>query len=154
MIKADKVWDIIHAEGIYPQRQVCADEAFSLPTRKWFVADFAEALRIFYASLRNFYGKQSQDCDDWARGAAWFASFLHNRTRPNLSALAVGEMWYNRDYPVVGESAGDSRVGGPHAIIFAVVKERRYEVLFLEPQTSVQLFLTKSELQSVEMMRL
>lgn len=99
------------------------DRQYALMTEDFLTGEFSKSLW----SLQNFFETkqwiaESNDCDDFARAAAFLAQTLHHRTpnKPKDSGIAFGELWYVRD-------AGDA-----HAIDI-VKTENGYKEY--EPQT-------------------
>lgn len=119
-----------------------ADRYYAVPTLQWFVNIFpGEWSRFAESELIGPYIIDSNDCDDWARGAAFFAQMLHSRSKhPN--GLSVGEFWY------------ESR-NGPHAIVAAVCADGTNLVIaFMEPQGVPRIIhLDRSEYGSCMMRR-
>lgn len=125
--------------GIDGSKITCGDELYALPDYDWLFADFARALQ----TLQNAFFvwnwiDQKNDCDDFARGAAWLAQVLNNNTTTKAEALAIGEFWYVRDV--------DSQA---HAITVAICKigdERK--MVFMEPQNQTHINLSDNEIRS------
>lgn len=118
------------------------DREYMHPTKGWILGDFANALRVLLSELeQTTYRIQSNDCDDFARLAAWFAQMLHNRTAPTSeAALAFGEFYYVQDI---------SRKG--HAINCAIVMDDgKPSLIFFEPQSQEQVYLSEREIGTCE----
>jgi hypothetical protein len=116
------------------------DDAYMLPSPDWFTDTFPDTLRRFqfHVGQRNA-ADECNDCDDYARGAAFCAQLNHASTegRKTKTALAVGEFSY------------DDATLGRHAITFAVVRHAAaYRLLFLEPQTCKPIELSRAEIES------
>lgn len=116
-------------EQCFAQQIFIADKLYALPDLNWLRTEFPLALRRFYRQmLFNGWQPEQSDCDDFARGAAFFASVLHNKMEVvPACALAFGEFWYAR--------AEDNQ---DHAINCAIVNV--YDVLHLiafEPQRAL-----------------
>lgn len=120
-------------------------ESNGLPTANWITNGFSQSWIGFRESL-GAWTSEENDCDDFARGAAFFAQLLHHNTegRPKSSALAFGEFWYQQR---------DNR--GGHAINFYVYRVgTNMHVGFFEPQTGQGVTLTKQEIDSCYAWRL
>lgn len=138
-ITAEEIVKLMEANEINPLLgYAVADGVFSTPSELWIATDFSSDLKNF-----QFYLKDSQwvaeenDCDDFARGAAFFAQLLHHNTRNKIqqTALAFGEFWYKQQNV------------GYHAIDFAVVRDQqlKLKVVFYEPQLKQIITLTRAE---------
>lgn len=113
------------------------DRVYAKPTLEFLEGAFSKSLR----SVQNFFGVaawsvEANDCDDFARCAAFLAQLLHYRTpgRPPASALAFGELWYVKDS------------GEGHAINIAFTDKG---VVCYEPQTRSIVTLSVTEKGSV-----
>lgn len=128
--------------GAEPMSQVffVADAFYAHPSRAWVRGAFASALKTLLDGLEaSVWTDSSNDCDDFARLSAAFASCLHNRTvgHERNTGLALGEFWYVRD------------AGGGHAINMAIVyQDGKPELMFFEPQTQQEVKLTEREVLS------
>ncbi len=130
--------------GVFTTNWSLADRAYALPTRRWMLGPFADALRRLQFEFRvNKWTAEDNDCDDFARLAAAFAQVLHANTpdRPAATALAVGELWYVQDG------------GAGHAIVFAICGPSVEDVLFFEPQDGTEKQLSEPEKQTVMLVR-
>lgn len=126
-----------------------ADASYVLPAENWVRTTFAAAHQVWIKSLgADGWISETNDCDDHARGAAFFASLLHSKTpKAPEAGLAFGEFWYVR-----------ADGAGAHAINAAVVPTPRspravagkspFGLLFYEPQTFRLVTLTKQEIAS------
>lgn len=118
-----------------------ADEAYMLPALDWVTGEFSDAWLAFRASLGT-WSEDDNDCDDFARGCAFFAQLLHHNTPQHelKTALAFGEFWYDRD------------IGGGHAINVFLYRDATSDVGvqigFFEPQTGEAITLSQKELES------
>jgi hypothetical protein len=116
------------------------DESYMLPSPDWFTDVFPHELKDF--QFRNKQTRpvpEANDCDDYARGAAWWAQRCHTDSEGGRSqtAFAVGEFSY------------DDATLGRHAIIFAIVRHAAaFRILFMEPQTGRMRDLSKTEIES------
>ena len=135
----------LQAAGVASLSWHIADRNYALPTVNFLRGAFASALWSF----QNFFAvmswtEEANDCDDFARLAAAFAQILHYLTpgRPECSALAVGEFWFQKD-----------NGGGGHAINVACCGLEASDVVFYEPQTRTVLHLTDTEKASATMVR-
>jgi len=120
--------------GINPANVMVADREYVRPAADWFYGEFALASGILFGQLglRQF-APERNDCDDFARGAAWLSQVLHHRTSIERTALAVGEFWYFRK-------------GNPedeHAVNIAIDHNRK--PMFMEPQNQQRIELTEAE---------
>jgi hypothetical protein len=143
-IEADPLYDALMALGFNPVG-VFADSAYLLPSRSWVESTFAKSWFDFKASLGPWTAEDN-DCDDFARGAAFLAELLHHNTkdRPAKTSLAFGEFWYIRHED-----------NGGHAINFYAYREEGViKVGFFEPQTCLPVTLTEKEISSCVHFRL
>ena len=117
------------------------DEEYRFPSQEWVIGPFSQSLY----SLQKFLGIETwtndkNDCDDFARGAAFLAQVLNSKTiinNPYQAGLAFGEFYYN-----------DSLLG-PHAInVFVYIKDGDVRVSFYEPQTRSIKYLSHKEVNS------
>lgn len=118
---------------------IILDDYYSLPAVGWITNNFslalAENLKIFKSDK---YIKERNDCDDFAFLSMSLAKISHKMSTSKNTGLAFGVFMYEID-----------NNGGGHAINFAVVKVgRNYELVFFEPQTQKEVFLTASERKS------
>lgn len=134
------VYDVMFSNNINSRQAVCADAFYNIPDKNWLLIEFQQSLKSFL----DFFGlkkweDQNNDCDDFARAAAYLAQILHSRTpgREKGTALAVGEFHYIKENPK-----------GAHAINFAIVKNPDLKLVFFEPQTGEELILTQAEKES------
>lgn len=133
------------AAGVATQSWHLADRQYAMPTRNFLTGAFSAALW----TLQEFFGvlgwtEEAQDCDDFAGLARCFAQILHFLTpgRPAKTALAVGEFWYQQD-----------NGAGGHAINVACCGLDPSDVVFYEPQTRKEKFLSDAEKASATMVR-
>ncbi|MDX1951517.1 MAG: hypothetical protein SFY81_04995 [Verrucomicrobiota bacterium] len=131
---------LLDANGIYAENALILDSQYALPTKRWLLNEFAVALRNWYFSLGlSGYTAGSNDCENFARGAAFYADLAHrNSSRKNgveTTGLAFGEFWYRQR---------DGK--GGHAINIAIVAEGKPEIIFFEPQTQQQVPLIQQEI--------
>jgi hypothetical protein len=116
------------------------DESYMLPSPDWFTDTFPAELKDFqFRNRQTSAVPETNDCDDYARGAAWWAQRCHTRSegRRTHTALAVGEFCY------------DDSTLGRHVIIFAIVRHAAaFRILFMEPQTGRMRDLSKTEIES------
>lgn len=127
MITSPELRSFLRTKNVLPNQELIADAKYVLPAKSWIEVEFSRALERFYDALKVAYWlDESNDCDDFARGAAYFAQLLHARTRryPG-TALAFGEFWYLQ------------KSGGGHAINFFLYKDPdgALQVGYYEPQT-------------------
>lgn len=130
---------------------VClSNPAYSVPNRDWVTGSFAVGFRDWLNQEGLRYQKDSEDCKTFTRAAALYAEMLHAKdpTRQPGTAMAVGEFWYI------------SAQGG-HAINVILIQEGmgtnqlpKYQLMFFEPQTQLEVKLTDKEIQSCEMCRM
>lgn len=121
-----------------------ADDDYMLPAKGWVNGEFANGWFNFKATLGG-WSEQDNDCDDFARGAAFFAQLLNHNTprKPKPSALAFGEFWYRQD------------TGDLHAINFFVYRDgTALKVGYFEPQSCSQIVLSPKEIKSCYSWRL
>ena len=122
-----------YGSPVQPDLFSVVDRVYAKPTLEFLEGAFSKSLW----SVQNFFGaaswsEEANDCDDFARCAAFLAQLLHYRTpgRPPASALAVGELWYVRDN------------GEGHAINIAFTDKG---VVCYEPQTRAIVTLSPAE---------
>ena len=119
----------------YPDSQV-VDAKYSLIDKDCFFDECARILQTDLFSFRARYRKEVFDCDDFAllTVAILRLAYANTKDRPEGTALAVGYMFYESEQ-------------GPHAIIFAVCRSKsgERELVFMEPQTQLEITLTKDE---------
>jgi hypothetical protein len=119
---------LMTSHGILADATFFADDQYLLPTLDWLTGDFARGLQAFFHLLgMDTYTAEQCDCDDFARGAAFYASTLHNRLQNGRTALAFGEFAYKH------------RDGYAHAINVIVGDDVRSRssaptLVFFEPQ--------------------
>lgn len=113
------------------------DSNYSLPTKKWFLNDLAQAIsNTLVLCLGLHYKINAWDCDKYTRLGILIAQLKHAESGIN-TALAVGMLVYMPDGSQI-----------KHAIMFAVVED--FDIVFLDPQTpNYEKHLTESELASV-----
>jgi hypothetical protein len=71
-----------------------ADDYYVCPKRDWITGDFAAEWSGILTQLGARYRPEDRDCDDFARGAAyWAAEFWSQTPDNNDSGLAFGECW-------------------------------------------------------------
>lgn len=132
--------------GALTPNYITVDRNYSCPTRKFVEGEFSRALGAFISSMgTSGYKSSENDCDDYARAAAFFMGFLHHNTVHKISdtGIAFGEFYYTK--------AG----AGGHAInVFLVHEEgNKVKILFYEPQTCSIVILSKEEIESCEYWR-
>lgn len=124
---------------------VAADAEYALPTLGWIKGDFSSAFNSFKFQLGNSqWHSESNDCDDFARFAAFFAQYLHHNTTRKLAntGLCFGEFWYV------------TTAGTGHAInVFLYRENEKVKLGFFEPQTGAVVNLTKQEIESCSFYR-
>jgi len=133
----------LHKNAIFPSVGIIyGDNKFTLVTEKWLDYEFIAEWWDFKKHFGNLYLKESNDCEDHVRGAAFLAQQMHAK-RVYGSGLAFGEFWYQK---VLG--------GVAHAInIVAVEDGDSFQFLFFDPQLSAQVTLTLSEIASCYFVR-
>lgn len=117
----------------FPYLPVFGDTSYEYPTERYFFEEFPKEAKQFFAGLddRPWYQKLLQmwfrpdqwDCDDFARGAAWFAQVQNRRKGKGRAAIAIAEFWYYRK----------GVPGDEHAVIMGMFSPNL--VGFIEPQT-------------------
>lgn len=135
---------IILAQNINPSKFVISDAEYNLPSKNWVLNEFSDSLVSCLKFLDvNDYKTENNDCDDFTRLAACLAQILHHRTSPEIkTGLAIGEFWYRFDS------------GGGHAINFIIYLDETPKIMFFEPQTQKEVFLSETEKQSCSFWRL
>lgn len=127
-ISRREIEQFMGAEGVLPNQVMIGDVEYALPSLKWLRGPFATALRRLFGAVEvDHWEEEQNDCDDFARGAAWYGSILHNRSAGGAgmrrTGLAFGEFWYQK------------RNGAAHAINCAIIGEGNLRrLVFFEPQ--------------------
>ncbi len=135
VITSKEIRELMDKNNIFCEVTQIADKEYSLPDRNWILTEFS----IAWNSLQKFlnikdWRAETNDCDDFARGAAFLAQVLHARHKFE-TGLAIGEFYFNSDV-----------MKGPHAINFFIYKENEELKLgFYEPQTYLECQLTDME---------
>lgn len=97
-------------------------------------------LKSFYFNnnVLNWYSKGTFDCGDYALGANWYAKAWHRNTKSKITgaSIAVGTIFYTQDSTKMY-----------HAINAVILKDK--SILFFEPQTQSQIFLSPQEIKSI-----
>lgn len=126
------------------QQVIFADTEYRCVDEEWFFTSFAKSLRNLYDAVGINVGEaESNDCDDFTRGAAWLVQVLHHRTpHHGRKSAAVGEFWYCRN--------GDPE--DEHAVVIGIVDASGRPV-FMEPQTQRRVELTEAERRSCTVLR-
>lgn len=135
-VEVEQVAEVLDGEFHFAGK--IADRVYMVPSQEWIGTGFSQSWTAFREALGPWTAEDN-DCDDFARGAAFFAQLLHHNTkgRPPASALAFGEFWYQR------------RDGVGHAINFFLYREgSALKVGYFEPQTGQPLILTPKEIES------
>lgn len=97
-LKTNAVIDVLAKSGIQPSVFMIGDGSYVMPTVSWIKDRFSIAFREFLEHLDTQVWKpEKNDCENFARGAAFFASVLHTRTSDVESEIAFGEFWYVKD---------------------------------------------------------
>jgi hypothetical protein len=131
-------------QNINPNRFVISDAEYNLPSKDWVLNEFSNSFLSFLKFLgADEYASEKNDCDDFSRLAACLAQILHHRTSQEIkTGLAIGEFWYRIDS------------GGAHAINFIIYLDTTPKIMFYEPQTRKEVFLSETEKQSCSFWRL
>jgi hypothetical protein len=114
----------------------CIDNSYLLPALNWVAGGFTESWFEFKNAI-GAYSAEDNDCDDFARGAAFLAQVLHHNTpdRAKHVGLAFGEFCYI------------SNTIGSHAInMFVCREDGALKIGFYEPQTCSVVELTPDEI--------
>lgn len=124
-ISAAELKRVFNDEGIYGT-EFFADARYAVPSLSWFESSFPGNWFVFAKGM-GLYKEEARDCDDYARGAAFYAQMQHAWTSdaPPRTGLAVGEFWYFRTD------------GLGHAILAAVCRRdgtTNLVIAFMEPQ--------------------
>lgn len=116
---------------------ISPDPFYALPALSWVEREFTDSFGVFRPSQMARYADGDSDCDDFAECAAFHAHFLHRHTsgRPDKSALAFGEFYYQ------------SRPGVGHAINCFLYHDEQQSLClgFYEPQTARVVALTREQ---------
>lgn len=93
-ISSTEVVRLLLAEGVPSSAIKLGDMTYALPTEQ----DIRPRLAVAFTSILRQQGyvfkAESQDCDNFALGAAFWAQHFHAEQVPPLqSALAFGEVW-------------------------------------------------------------
>jgi hypothetical protein len=149
-LTSEEVFNFVaYTNWVTTTKAILADPVYALPSEKWVFGEFADAFKNFLFVFRNQkYTVEANDCDDFARAAGFFASYLHSGTPNRLSGtgIAFGEFWYVTD------------IGQAHAINFAIVVDeevlkttndfkKALKLIFFEPQSSMRKILSTNEMQ-------
>jgi hypothetical protein len=124
------------------QGNFTADQRYALPSKDWIEYQYSSSLHAMLSSLRNgVWIAEDNDCDDFARAAAFLAQYLHHNTirKQSNTGLAFGEFWY------IKQPGGEG-----HAINIFVYRNKKGEISvgFYEPQDQQIIKLTKKEIDS------
>lgn len=128
-LSAFQVQKELNTAGIFISSQaIFADPNYAVPSLAWVENTLAPAFYSFKAQLQtSTYAPVENDCDDYARGAAFYAQYLHHNTKNKLAntALCFGEYWYT------------TGTGTGHAINIFLYRDqaKRIKIGFFEPQT-------------------
>ena len=124
---------------------------YSLPSAGWVTGDFATQFRAWVGQEGLHYQTSEEDCKTFSRMAALYCDMLHAKDpgRQPGTHLAFGEFWY-------------ISARGGHAINVALVADGpvsgtslpKYRLLFFEPQTGLEVLLTRQEIESCVMCRI
>lgn len=133
-MKADRLFRVILDNGINEFNLRILDEKYKLPSRAFVLESFAVNFEQLKKNLRRSqYIANSNDCDKVALLAQFYSNYLHNEHKMSQGyGVAFGSFAYVREHNNEG-----------HMINFAVVEDE--QVLFFEPQTSMEVILTKKE---------
>jgi hypothetical protein len=112
---------------------IMADATYGKPTVAWVREHFWPWFQRQRFNLGLLKWERTNDCDNFARAFAQYASDCHALT-PGLQGegLAVGEFYY----------IGTTHVQGPHAIAVAITDEGK---VYFEPQTGQRIALSPTE---------
>lgn len=131
----------VHDFGIVPWNGFAmGDGHYGIPEEKWVLNDYLDLLRNFQAMIKQTkYISENNDCDDFAKMAAAFAKLVYSNTAQKESSIAVGEFYYKKD-----------GLEGNHAINFAIVtgSDGKLKLIFIDPMTWSQVFLSPAEVES------
>lgn len=129
------------------------DREYQHPSKDWFFGTFANAMQANLQSLGVWdYAEQENDCDDFSAITRALAQVMNHRTGSEAGhekgkALAVGEFLYT-----IGGDTSDEAKG--HAINCAIIlHEGKPSLVFMEPQTGKQVYLSEKEIQSCNFFR-
>jgi hypothetical protein len=122
------------------QGYAIADGQYAMPSEAWINGQYSLDLKAFQFELKaSHWVAEANDCDDFARGAAYFSQVLHHNTpHKTVTGLLFGEFWYYKD---------DG--SGGHAINFSIVndsKTKKPKIIFYEPQLQYQVTLSTNEM--------
>lgn len=121
-----------------PKTQVIiVDSSYAETTREWIAGTFSQAWMSLKSQLNFTYVDEAEDCDDFSRFCAGYASYVYKNAKSRVpgTALCFGEFGFIRD--------ADKQA---HAINIAIVVEKgAYDVVFYEPQTCQLIDLSPSE---------
>ena len=118
---------------------VFRDENYAVPQRTWLLNTFSIYFNYTMESLKVKKYANANDCDKHA-ALYWLISCYSNyRTDPPpAKSLSIAEIFYY----IKGNKSRN------HAINMAIVSDKD-EIIFIEPQTSMQVFLSKEEMDSI-----
>lgn len=119
-----------------------ADSFYALPSEQDIRQRLAESFTSILGQMDYVFKSESQDCDNFAMGAVWWAQHFHAERKPTpQSALAFGEIWCESK---------------EHAFCFAVHRDGDRDYLaWYEPQISLNGFslndvpMTRADCESV-----
>lgn len=119
---------------------VSLDSGYACPTKKWILNDFSMAFRgeLFRKGMLT-YKPEKNDCDNFAINALAFAKACNLATPlSGRRDLLSGMLVYVQDS------------GSGHAInIFVYYENSKYNIMYYEPQTQKEVFLSADEKRNV-----
>lgn len=138
---AQEIQDFLASKDIKPQDKIYLDWHYDLPTRDWFLKDYALSLRANLSSIGGRqYVPEKWDCDKFSLAAVVFAKIDQNVSTTREHAIAIGYFGY---YKAVQNSLPVA-----HAIIFAIVENPDWQLVFIEPQAQFEAILSPDEMAS------
>jgi len=135
-MKASQVFETLANAGIQAEAISLRDQNYALFDRAWLAQIFAPALAQFFQNLGDAtYVGESNDCDDFADGAAFYARYLHHIAgRADATSPAFGTFTYM-------QASGEG-----HCLNCLIVSGADgVELIFFEPQTGQFVALTSAE---------
>lgn len=116
--------------GVAADQVTFGDDVYVLPGREWLRTELVSAFRSLLKAVEAVtYAPGRNDCEDFERGAAWFAQVLHNRTPVEDASMQEAALAFGI-FDFVREADGQA-----HAINCAVVFEGGdFKLVFFEPQ--------------------
>lgn len=124
---------------LYPQKTTFGDDQYSIIKKDWLFSSFYPFFSAELERLGVVQWSKKFDCEDFARMFKILAQACHLNSRGSTEGIAIGEIDYCK---------GD----GEYHCINAAFTEKG--LVFLEPQTGKELFLSTKEYDSINRFRI